>query len=232
MATKKSAGAKKVTKPATKPAAKKKAASRPAGYVGSGQFQIDLEALFGKLKKRAKPEKREGWLDEQLGRLPPKIAAEVNALFTLYSTHAVPQLCGLRASGYCSVPAQYDLDEEGVRDRGWFDDDDDIDFVMNALEIYNDQGSPFVLVAKAGVCLFYEDPHGYCVIADDVESFLRALVSIEGAARGKVPADEARRVLEANIGKAGRDDDEMFFGRTLAKAKAGPKAAGRRAARA
>ncbi len=161
------------------------------GYVSSGTFQADIERVFGKLKKRPKATKRGRGVDEAIASLPPQLAPEVTALLDLYSTHAVPRLCGLRTGGFVSIPSQHGLDAAGVRDDEWFTKAADIELVTSSIEIYEDQGSRFVIVGKRGVALFFEDPYGYAVVAKDLESFLRALVAVEGAARDKVPVKEA-----------------------------------------
>lgn len=214
---KKIATKKVATKPVPKgltPAPKKGGAK---GYVSNGTFQADIEAVFGKLKKRGKAAKRGRGVDEAVASLPAQLATEVTALLDLYSTYTVPRLCGLRTGGFVSIPSQYGLDAAGVRDDEWFTKAADIDLVTSSIEIYEDQGSPFVIVGKRGVALFFEDPYGYVMVAKELESFLRALVAVEGAARGKVPVKEARRILKANIAKVGQS--QQFFERTLEDAE-------------
>lgn len=219
--------AKETTPSATKKVATKKVATkRPTsapkkagakGYVSSSTFQADIEAVFGKLKKRGKAAKRGRGVDEAIASLPAQLATEVTALLDLYSTYTVPRLCGLRSGGFVSIPSQHGLDAAGVRDEEWFTKAADIDLVTSSIEIYEDQGSPFVIVGKRGVVLFFEDPYGYVVVAKDLESFLRALVAVEGAARGKVSVKEARRILKANVAKVGQS--QGFFERTLEDAE-------------
>lgn len=210
-----STGGKQAAKPAPK-AAKKIAKERSSnGYVGSGKFKAALESLFGPLKKRTAA-KQPDWLDEQLDLLPAKLAAEVHALYTLFAAHKVPPLCGLREGGFCTIPAQFDMDAEAVLEEEWFDDEDDVDFVMHALELFNDQGNPFIVVAKDGVYEFYDDPYEYSRIADDLTSFLQVLIALESAKRGKVSAVDARKLLSAKIHESGgKEKYQTYILRTL-----------------
>lgn len=207
----------KTKKPAKVTAKKAKAAAPDKGYVSGGQFLANLGSLY-KLKKRAKAWKRESWMAEQLALLPADVAVEVGALIDLFAKYQLPELCRLRMGGFCTMPAQYDLDADGVRAAEWFTKAKDIELVMSSLELFNDQGSPFILIGKAGVIFFYEDPHGYGIAAKDLASFLKALIAAESAAKGKITANEARRVIQTNIiDKYARKAN--LFERTLRDAK-------------
>mgnify|MGYP002176763268 CR=1 FL=1 len=187
---------------------KKRPRPRGRGYVGRGKFERELEALTGGIGKRAKPPKRAARLDEALDALPARLASELDALYDLlHGAKRAPRLCGLRLGAWISIPAQHGLDAEGVVDAEWFDDPADAALLVSAVEIFNDQGSPFVIVGTDGVYLLHEDPHEYALVADDLEGFLRALLAVEAAARGKCSPEEAEEVLTERIYV---DEDERF----------------------
>ncbi|MEZ4459243.1 MAG: hypothetical protein R3E66_05870 [bacterium] len=173
-------------------------------YVSSGQFRADLEALFGPLVVREEPDPVEDWMQSALQRLAAPVRAEVEALLTLHLEFELPELCRLRYSAFCTVADQYECDEIGLVDEfSWHISGDalaeQIKILMEGVEIFNDQGNPFVLVASTGVYHFYDDPAEVRLLCDDLGAYLRVLVAVQGAASGATPRDEARAILERTI---------------------------------
>lgn len=171
-------------------------------YVSSGRFRAELEALFGPLQRRPDEDiddEPDEDRDAQLALLPDELAREVRALYELHANHDVPALCGLAPGDYSTIPAQYDLDADGVREEEWFHDDQDIEVVMRSVGVYKESGSPYFLVGPFGVVDFAEDPHGYTIIADGLEPFLRMLVALEAAAQGKATLEAAEELLRAEL---------------------------------
>lgn len=186
------------------------------GYVASGRFAHDLEAACGSLSR--KPVTFADGVDEALNALAPALASELEVLHELlHSTK--PSLCGLRLGAWVSLPAQYGLDAEGVLEAEWFGDPEDAALVASAVEIFNDQGSPFVIVGDEGVFVLDEDPHDYWQVADDLESFLRTLVAVEAAARGNGSVEEAEELLVEHIYVDEGDSHPGFFEHWMAKAR-------------
>lgn len=160
-------------------------------YVSSGRFKAELEELVGKLATKVEDDEDE----DELQDLP----TEVQALRELMQNFEVPELCGLRPGSFVTIPSQYDLDADGVREEEWFVDAHDIEVVMNSVEIFTESGSPYFLVGTYGVIEFNEDPHSYTVIAEGLEPFLRTVLAVEAVARGKKTAAEAEAVARTNL---------------------------------
>lgn len=191
-----------------------------SGYIASGKFAADLKRLLGPLKPRRKKQIRAAETNADLERLPIKQRQEVDAFLELCETHKMPRLCGLELGSFTSVPTQFGLDADGVREEEWFFDDEDIQLVVDSVELFRDAGSPSVIVGEHGVALFHEDPHGYVVIADTLEAFLKVILNLEAAAQGRVSANTAEALLYDLI-YGHEDNDESFcdfFMRTLNKA--------------
>lgn len=105
---------------------------------------------------------------EFIGRLP---------VYELFETFKVPTLCGLRVGSFVTIPAQYELDADGVRDEEWFADD------------YS-----FFLIGTHGAQLH--------VIADGLEPFLRTVIAVEAFARANLkssPSSKPRRPSRGTI---------------------------------
>jgi hypothetical protein len=170
------------------------------GYVASGAFKSDLESALGSLAKKDEPDEREDWFDEQLAMLPEPMAAEVDALYTLYNTYKIPSLCKLDTGGFCSLPAQNDEPRETVLED-WFDGDAAAtDVAMTSVEIFRASGSPSIVVSAKGLGAICEDPWGYDAFSCSLEEFLKMLIQADAVAI-RSGVEEARRVAEPLIGK-------------------------------
>ena len=170
-------------------------------YVASGTFKSDLEAALGRaLARKDEPEEREDWLDDQLAMLPKPLAAEVDALFTLYSTYDVPDLCKLQSGGFCSVPAQHDESRETVLEDWFRGDERATDVAMTSVEIFRASGSPSVVVSGNGLGAICEDPWGYDAFSCSLEEFLKMLIQADAVAI-QSGVEEARVVAEKVVGQ-------------------------------
>ncbi len=149
------------------------------GYVASGKFQSELEAALGRpLEKLETPTGNDGTLATQLALLPDAVAAEVGALAALYTTFDVPELCGLRAGGFATLPTQKGHAREAVIEdfRG---NEAGADAAMTAVEIYNAVGSPYVVVRGEVIGLLYESPSRYESLNCTLEAFLKMLIAAD-----------------------------------------------------
>jgi len=197
---------------------RKRRAGGKRGYVASGRFAKDLEAACGALARRSNT-RAEG-VDEALDALPGALAAELEALHDLlHGAQAAPALCGLRLGGWVSLPAQYGMDAQDVLEAEWFGELEDAELVASYVEVFNVQGSPFVIVGEQGVFLLAEDPHEYWQVADDLETFLRTLVAVEAAARGEGSVEAAEEQLAEHVYVDEEDRYPGFFERTLEQAR-------------
>lgn len=191
---------------------------RGRGYVASGRFAKDLAAALGVSPGRRVS--RGDGVQAALDELPAALASELEALHDLlHGAKGSLSLCGLRLGGWVSLPAQYGMDAEAVLEAEWFGDPEDAELVASSIEIFNDQGSPFVVVGAEGVFLLSEDPYEYWQVADDLEAFLRVLIAVEAAVRGEVSVDAAEELLTEHIYVDEEDRHPRFFERTLELAR-------------
>lgn len=204
---------KKKTTP--KPRKARSAVRRRGGFVSSGRFREAIET-FGKLKKRRKVLPAPHGFNKLRSTLPKKAAIEVDALFALYASYQVPDLCGLSVGSFFSKAAEQGLTTaEEVEDAEWFYSREDISLVLEGIEIYHDGPCPSVLLCSSGVYAFNEDPHGLVILADDFEAFLRVLTMVEAAACGKADVDSAEELMREHIYANDDETYEKFFARTL-----------------
>lgn len=182
---------------------------RVMGYIEDGTFRKKLEAFFGPLAPQDPVEEREDWVDDAMSVLPEELQSEVNALYELHRQFVVPELCSWGAFDGCTWPMLYDLDEEELRDEGFFDDEADVERALTNVALYNNQWGTYVTVGAEGVLHLFEDPHSFHPLCADLGTFLDVAMHLQAAKEGKFPVDDAAAMAEHALHR--HDDDYPLF---------------------
>lgn len=177
-------------------------------YISSGNFQKDLEGVFGPLEAQ---EPDDEFQEGKFRGMSDELVREMRAFTKLVQEYDIPELGQLNTGALCSLPEAYDEDEEEILDDGDCDEDG-VELLMTTFNVLDTGGQPYYTVGDGGVYAAFYGPWDIRHLSDDIEGFFRLVVRMAAVAAGKAEASSVASDFAKELETFG---DEPFVKRVL-----------------